>query len=115
MILKNISQNTEITSELKIATSFMDKLFGLLRENNKAMLFRTRFGIHTFFLNKPIDIIVLDKKLKVVKSETVLPNKLFFWNPKFYIVIELPAETIKKSYTKVGDLLIFSTKEPLSF
>ena len=76
-------------------------------------MFKTRFGIHTFFLTKPIDVLVLDKK-HVVQSikEGLQPNKVFFWNPEYFWVLELPQETIKKSNTKVGDgLEIFGTDE----
>lgn len=112
MKIANSSNNSVLSTDLKYAVSFGDNLFGLFKKSNpRSLLFKTRFGIHTFFLKNPIDVIVLDDKFKIVKLKTVLPNRLFFWNPKFNMVIELPPETIKKSNTKIGDLLNFSNKK----
>ena len=98
MILKNLTTGKIICNDLKIAQSFIDRLFGLLiKSNPRNMLFKTRFGIHTFLLKEPIDVIVLDNNFKVVKiKENLRPNRLFFWNPKYNRVIELSSNTIKK-------------------
>lgn len=107
MRLVNITKSTIISSDLKTASSLLDKIFGLLKANNpRSLLFKTRFGVHTLGLKEPIDILVLNKNLKVVKlREKVLPNRLFFWSPCFDQVIELPEHYIKKSLTEVGDYL----------
>ncbi len=107
MILKNISQGTIVATDLKEATSFLDLALGLLRKSNpRTMLFKTHFGIHTFFLKEPIDVIVLDEQFKIVKiTENLKINKLFFWNPKYFLVIELPKNTIRLSKTKTKDRL----------
>ncbi len=108
MILKNVSQKTVITSDLKIAESLFDRALGLLKQDNpRSLLFRTRWGIHTFLLKDSIDVIVLDSKKCVVIQITVKPNRFFFWNPKFDTIIELPSGTIKRSKTKIGDKLVF--------
>lgn len=103
----NQTQKTYISNNLKTGKSFSDKLFGLLLTSNigSSILFRTRFGIHTFGLKRIIEVIVLDNKLKVVKIGTVKPNRTFFWNPLFSIVLEVPEGSIKKSKTKIGDIL----------
>jgi len=64
--------------------------------------------MHTFFLKTPIDIIVLDITNIVRKTETVKPNRLFFYNPKYPHVLELARGTIERSGTKIGDKLEFS-------
>ena len=73
-------------------------MFGLLiRSNPRNLLFKTRFGIHTLFLREPIDVIVLNDKLQVMGTKQYLkPNSLFFWNPKYSIIIELKTGTISK-------------------
>ncbi|MCL5071519.1 MAG: DUF192 domain-containing protein [Actinobacteria bacterium] len=107
MILKNLNSGLLITSELKIADSFLDQLLGLLQKKNKAMLFFTNFGIHTFGMKNSIDVLILNNQNIVVKIEKNLkPNRVFFWNLKFNKVIELPAKTIAKSKLKLGDKLI---------
>lgn len=106
MVLKNVTKNTVVADDLKISSSFLDQMFGLLRKSNpRSLLFRTRFGIHTFGLKNSINVLVLDKNWRVVKMATVKPNQLLFWNIKYRIVIELPSGAIKKSVTKTADKL----------
>lgn len=107
MVLKNVTQSKLICKDLKLVSSLWDKLLGLiLPQNPRFLLFKTRFGIHTFFLKSPIDIIILDKKYKVVKlKESLVPNQIFLWNPKYNLVMESPKGTIKKFKLKVKDFL----------
>ncbi len=106
MILKNASKKTILSEELKIAASIVDSLFGLLLKRNKSLLLKTRFGIHTFGLSQNIDVLILDVNYKVVKiKKSLTPNKIFFWNPKYSLVIEIPEDIIKKSKTLLGDQL----------
>lgn len=96
MILKiNRSLNTQ---DLKFAQSFTDRFLGLLRKNNpRFLLFKTRFGIHTFFLRETIDVLILNRDYIVVKvKKNLKPNRFFFWNPKYFLVLELPANSILK-------------------
>lgn len=70
------------------------------------MLFKTRFGIHTFFLKESIDVVVLDRNFTVVKlKKNLKPNRLFFWDPKHLYLLELPKGTIE-TRIKVNDFLI---------
>jgi uncharacterized membrane protein (UPF0127 family) len=86
----------------------LGKIKGLLGEKTPhAIVFNTRFGIHTFFLKFPIDVIILDKKGCVVKLKTSLkPNQIFLWNIKFDTVIELPSGDLGKSKTEIGDIIL---------
>lgn len=72
----------------------------------EAILFKTRFGIHTFFMRFPIDVIILNKDYTVVKiKQNLQPNTIFIWNPKYTIVLELPQGTIEKEKIKIGEKL----------
>lgn len=65
--------------------------------------FETHFGIHTFGVLYPIDVVILDTKLTVVKiHESLAPNRLFFWNPRYSRVIELPEGTVKNTNISIG-------------
>lgn|GEM_PF-1530341 len=67
-------------------------------------LFITRFGIYTFGMKFPIDVLILNKENKVVKiSENLKPGNLFFWPPKYNKVLELPEGFIKRNKIKTGD------------
>ena len=108
MQVLNKTSKTLISKECKKAESLWDQFFGLLNPKNPcSLLFETRFGIHTFFLKQNIDILVLNNNLKVVKiKKSLKPNRLFFWNPSYNLVLELPFGVIKKSGTKIGDQLV---------
>lgn len=107
--LINLKNGNYLSKDAKEMKSFLDLVLGLLRKSNpRSLLFKTRFGIHTFFLKEPIDVIVLDRQFRVVKlRQNLQPNRLFFWNPKFTVVIELPSNTIRRSKTTVGDRIQF--------
>jgi uncharacterized protein len=68
------------------------------------MLFQTRFGIHTFGMLVPIDVIVLDKNNQIVAvKKNLKPFRIFLWNPKYSKIIELPENTIKNLNLTVGE------------
>ena len=78
---------------------FWQKMVGLA-ENipGDAVYFRTRFGIHTFGLNQPIDVLVLDKNGKLGAIFCNLaPGQARFWNPKFQHVFEFSGGTLKEA------------------
>lgn len=109
MIVKNKNRKTTLAKNLKIASSPIDNFLGLLKKSNpRSLLFKTRLGIHTFFLKEPIDVIVLNSKDLVKKAVTVRTNKLFLYSPKNSKILELPHGTIMNSKTQVGDELTFS-------
>jgi len=93
-----------VTLKVRELKSWKEKISGLIgKEKPEAILIHTRFGIHTFFLKFPIDIVIIDNKNKVVNAKTISPTHIFFWNPIYKKVLELPAETIKEKGIKIGD------------
>jgi uncharacterized membrane protein (UPF0127 family) len=106
-VIINQTQKTILAREYTFVKGF-EKIKGLLGENEtKTLIFETRFGIHTFLLNSPIDLLILDKNGVVRLTKTVKPNRLAFWNIKYKTVIELPNNTISRTKTKVGDIVKF--------
>jgi hypothetical protein len=85
----------------------LKKAIGLIgKKNPQIILFKTRFGIHTFGVRFPIDIIILDKKNKVMTvKHNLQPNRFFFWNPKYETVLELPEGTITKEKIDLEDTI----------
>ncbi len=88
--------------------SFLEKSIGLMFQDKiEPIYFETRFGIHTFFMKRPIDIIILDKDLVVRKIEKSLkPRRICFWNPAFFRIIELPEGFIQEVKLKKEDKII---------
>ncbi len=65
-------------------------------------------GIHTFFMSFAIDAAYLDKESRVVHMEMALkPWRIGAtrWNSSS--VLELPAGTLQRSETEVGDVIEF--------
>jgi uncharacterized membrane protein (UPF0127 family) len=87
----------------------MRRSIGLLDQKKpQALLIKTRFGIHTFGMRFPIDVLVLDTTNHVaIIKENLQPNRIFLWKPTHDTVIELPHGTIEKSNTVVGNKIEF--------
>lgn len=83
------------------------KVIGLIgKKKPVSLLIKTRFGIHTFGLKFPIDVLILDKKNKIVSlKKSLKPNRIFLWNPLYEKVLELPEGTINEEGLKVGHKL----------
>jgi uncharacterized protein len=105
MKIINQTQNSTIAHHLIIPISLLDQSLGLLKyKTPQAMLLKTRFGIHTFGMRYPIDILILDNTYRVtVLKENLRPNRIFVWKPNYQIILELPSGTIKKSKTTLKD------------
>lgn len=93
-----------ITLKVKKAKSIPQKILGLIgRTSPESLFFHTRFGIHTFGMRIPLDILVLNSKYQVVSiKESLTPYNFFFWNPKYNFVLELPSGTVKSKKIKLG-------------
>lgn len=106
MKISNISQRVVLSDQLQILYG-LEKILGLIQtSNSRYLLFKTRWGIHTWFLKEPIDVLILDNQHKIVKIfENLGPWRVAFWNPRYDIVVELPKGTISKTHTQVGDIL----------
>ena len=92
------------TLKVKLLKSLRDRGIGLIgKKKPETIMFYTRFGIHTFGMKFPIDVLILDEDDKVVKLvENLKPNKIFFWPPKFKKVLELPSGFIKNNKIEIG-------------
>ncbi len=86
------------------AVGWRDRLVGVIGDSDKLpLLISTRFGIHTFGLMFPIDAVVLDKTNRVrAIRERLTPWRVFFWNPRYDRVVELPAGFIAEHNLKPG-------------
>jgi uncharacterized membrane protein (UPF0127 family) len=105
-----MTSNKEIIiKNVIMAETIFQKIRGLLgKKNISPLLFETRFGIHTFGMKHAIDIVILDKKNIVRKIKSSLnPNRLFFWNPHYFRVLELPSGTVKVKKIIIGAKIIF--------
>lgn len=88
----------------KHVQTFQQKVIGLIgKKVPQTLYFETRWGIHTFGVNFPIDVVVLDANNVIQKTKHNLrPNRIFLWNPKYYKVLEMPKGTIDKKKLEIG-------------
>lgn len=88
----------------KAVTNLKEKIQGLIgKDKPYTLLIKTHFGIHTFGLKFPIDVLILNNENKVVSiRENLKPNRIFLWNPRYEKVIELPKGTIRKNEIKLN-------------
>lgn len=106
-MIKNKTRNTIISKDFLMLKDFRSKSKGLINSKTpKTVVFYTRFGIHTFCMKYPIDVIVTDKKFRVIAiKENLKPNRVYLWKAKGNLVIELEKEVIRKSQTEINDIL----------
>jgi uncharacterized membrane protein (UPF0127 family) len=104
MKLYNLSRQQIISPKVVKAQTLFERSIGLIGKTKITTLYlKTRWGIHTVGVKLPLTIIVCDSSfvVKAVKRN-LLPNRLFFWNPKWLNVFELPAG---KYQVTIGDKL----------
>ena len=62
-------------------------------------------SVHTFFMKFPIDLVYLDKKHRVKKVRHAVPAWRLSACLSAHSILELPAGTLEKTGTQVGDEL----------
>lgn len=84
-----------------------EKRIGMLgMKKAEPVYFCTRFGIHTFGMKFPIDVVILDNDWRVTSFVSSLnPNRVFFWNPLFKHVLELPSGWVVSNRAREGDII----------
>ncbi|MGI6467988.1 MAG: DUF192 domain-containing protein [Syntrophomonadaceae bacterium] len=109
MIL-NLDNNQLLCRHTIQANTFWKRLCGLLPYKSlppgQGMLIAPCKSVHTFFMRFPIDVIYLDRELRVLALyENVPRGKTLPYHKKAYSVLELPAGTIKATGTQAGHRL----------
>ena len=113
VLVFNKTKQTFLAQRLKVADSVLSRLVGLLgrrrlEPDSGLWIFPSR-GIHTLGMLFAIDVVFLDRDLKVVAlRERVPPFSMTGLYLNAESVLELPAQTISKSGTEVGDELAIS-------
>ena len=68
-------------------------------------------GVHTFGMKFPIDVIFLSRKRKILKIRPNMVRARMALSLRAHSVLELPAGTLEKTGTEVGDQLEFEKYE----
>jgi uncharacterized membrane protein (UPF0127 family) len=114
MNARNVTRNTAIGNAIREANTFLARSRGLLGKDGLAPgegLWICPCGsIHSLGMRFDIDALFLDRNLKVVgRYDRFRRNRIskVFWNARG--VLELPAGTIERTGTEVGDEIQFET------
>jgi uncharacterized membrane protein (UPF0127 family) len=106
----NKTRETFVATEATVADSYLRRLVGLLGKTKRwAQLGRGLWivpsrGVHTIGMMFPIDLIFLSKEREVVHVEEHLrPFRISAVSLKATSVLELPAHTVFRTGTQVGD------------
>lgn len=111
MVINN-TKNSRVVGTMDVASSFWRRLCGLMFRSalpaDSGLLIAPCRSVHTMHMRFPIDVVFLDKALRVVGLEPHLVPWRFSRNyPLAWFVLELPAGVIDQTGTEEGDLLEF--------
>lgn len=112
----NRTKETFLAYRVRVADSILSRLVGLLGKRSlrpdSGLWIVPSSGVHTLGMLFTIDVVFLDKNLKVVGLRELLrPFSITSLNLQAESVLELPAHTIIKSRTEIGDQLVVSSRE----
>ena len=110
MVILNVTKDTILADRVTFAETLWQRMIGLIGRKDlgeeEGLIIKPCSSIHTFFMRFPIDVVFLNKDLKVIKvKEQMQPFRLTLSNLFSRCVIELAHGTIARSHTKIGDAI----------
>ena len=114
----NKAKETFLAYRVKVADSMLTRLVGLLGKRgldpDSGLWIIPSRGVHTLGMAFDIDVIFLDKDLKVVGlREMMRPFSITGLYMDAESALELPSHSIFKSRTEIGDELVISSVDAL--
>ena len=108
----NQTRGTEVATHVREARTFSRRLVGWMGKGHVRTGEGLRIipcnGVHTFFMRVPIDVLILDEKVRVLKVISKLkPWRVTALFAKGKSVLELAAGAAESSGTREGDILRF--------
>ncbi len=114
--VRNVSRDTLLADRAAIADSSKTRKTGLLKhtrfEPGDGLWITPCEAVHTIGMKFPIDVLFLDKKLRVVKIRPDMPQWRIAGSFRAHSVLELPSGTAAATSTARGDQLAFETFQP---
>ena len=110
LTIRNESRSCIVAGRVRCADSLVPRLFGLLFAPGVVpgggLLIRPSSGVHTFGMRFPIDVVALDKSLRVTGAwSRVGPWRIRGLSLKTRSVLELASGQIEATGLQVGDQL----------
>jgi uncharacterized membrane protein (UPF0127 family) len=106
----NTTRGITVGDKIELADTSLKRMFGLLGRRGLdaggGLWIRPSSGVHTFGMSFSIDVVGLDRELRVIKLWSCLvPYRVTSVSFKLKSVIELPCGVIAASQMQVGDQL----------
>lgn len=115
MILVNASKQTVISDRCHFANSVLKRMIGLLNRSSlgpgEGLLFDRCYGVHTFGMRFPIDLLFLDQDLRVIRAVRALPPFRTCAVKRAVYVLELPVGALDRTRTSEGDQIQIRSAE----
>ena len=114
----NTTRGTIVGDNIELADTSLKRMFGLLGRRGLdaggGLWIKPSSGVHTFGMAFGIDVVGLDRDLKIIKLWRCLPPfRVTSVSLKLRSVLELPCGVISQSQMQIGDQLrILSTDPP---
>jgi uncharacterized membrane protein (UPF0127 family) len=113
MVLVNATKKTVISDNCHFANTVLKRVVGLLNrgrlDKGEGLLLDRCYGIHTFGMRFPIDVLFLDKDLCVIRVVKALPPYRTCVVKKSIYVLEVPVGALDASRTGEGDQIQIRT------
>jgi uncharacterized membrane protein (UPF0127 family) len=108
----NQSHSTLVAQSVEVADTSIRRAVGLLGRkmlgSEQGLWIRPCSGVHTFGMAFAIDVVGLDRNLRVTRLwRNLRPNRMTTLVPRVRSVIELPAGAIDNRFIHLGDVLEF--------
>jgi uncharacterized membrane protein (UPF0127 family) len=106
----NTTRGTTVGSNIELADTSLKRMFGLLGKRGLdaggGLWIKPSSGVHTVGMSFGIDVVGLDRDLKIIKLWRCLPPfRVTSVSLKLRSVLELPCGTISQSQSQIGDQL----------
>lgn len=113
MVLVNATKKTVVSDNCHFANTVLKRMVGLLNRGQfgkgEGLLLDRCYGIHTFGMRFPIDVLFLDKDLHVIRAVKALPPHRTCVVKKSVYVLEVPVGALDASHTAEGDQIQIRT------
>ncbi len=108
----NRTQGVPLATEVRLAGTIWTRMKGLLGRRDfppgKGLWIRPSQGVHTIGMAFPIDVAYLDRDGRILRVyHQLAPFRVAALSMKTRSVLELPAGTLSRTQTTVGDILNF--------
>jgi uncharacterized protein len=116
MKVSNVTRQAELACGVEVADHGAKRRKGLLGRNGlspgEGLWIIPCEAVHTFGMKFPIDLVYLDREMRVKKVRSEVPPWRLSGCLSAHSVLELAAGTVRRTHTKPGDRLEFSLSAP---